>query len=151
MANGTTTYAFGELTGVIGSPLAGPFVLAGLNLGAGKITVTMTGEWTEHNVAPESAVMVSVVPSRNGECEIECQQTSALHEYLKVAQNAHQGAVLNHDATNWAGLVIELLNPQNGSQHLLRGVSFTKSPTVPFGPHGEMLVWKLKAATIINL
>jgi len=150
MANGTTTYSFKDLTGAINSPLAGPFILAGGNLGSGKITVTMDHEWTEQDVAVDGAVMVSASPGNNGTLEIMCQQTSAINAYLKAAQNQHQTALSNGSSIDWAALVLDLQNPVTGDQNICTGVSFSKKPPQPYGSKGEYLSWKLFAANIAN-
>jgi hypothetical protein len=150
MANGTTTYSFKDLTGAIASPLAGPFVLTGGYLGAGKITVNMANEWTEHNRANDAAIMVSVSPGDDGDIEIQCQQTSAINAYLKSAQNLHQTAVRNGDSSNWAAIMLDLQNPVTGDKNTCTGVSFTKKPSLPFGSKGEMISWKLMSANIDN-
>jgi hypothetical protein len=150
MANGTTTYSFKDLTGAIVSPLAGPFILAGGNIGTGKITVEMSHEWTEQDVASDSAVMVSVSPGQNGMVKVSCQQTSSVNAFLKSAQNLHQTAVLNGDASNWAGIVLDLQNLVTGDQNICVGVSFSKKPPQPYGSKGEYIEWSLFAANIAN-
>jgi hypothetical protein len=150
MANGTTTYSFKDLTGAIASPLAGPFILAGGNLGVGKIIVEMTHEWTEQDNSSDAAVMVSVSPGFNGMVKISCQQTSALNAYLKSAQNLHQTAVANGDASNWAAIALDLQNPVTGDQNICTGVSFSKKPPQPYGGKGEYIEWNLPAANIAN-
>jgi hypothetical protein len=150
MANGTTTYSFKDLTGAISSPLAGAFILAGGSLGSGKITVEMTHEWTEHDVAADGAVMVSVSPGYNGPIKISCQQTSAINSWMKFAQNLHQTAVANGTSADWATIALDLQNPVTGDQNVCTGVSFTKKPPQPYGSKGEYLEWTLMAANISN-
>ncbi len=150
MAFGTTTYSFKDLTGAIVSPLAGPFILAGGNLGSGKITVTMDHEWTEQDVAVDGAVMVSASPGQNGTLEIMCQQTSSINAYLKLAQNLHQTALQNGTSIAWAATALDLQNPVTGDQQICTGVSFSKKPPQPYGSKGEYLTWKLFAANIAN-
>lgn len=150
MANGTTTYSFKDLTGAINSPLAGAFVLAGGNLGSGKITVTMDHEWTEQDVAVDGAVMVSVSPGDQATVEVECQQTSSINAYLKEAQNLHQTEVRNGTSINWAALALDLQNPVTGDMNIGTGVSFTRKPPQPYGPKGEYIKWTLKAANMAN-
>jgi hypothetical protein len=150
MANGTTTYSFKDLTGAIASPLMGPFILAGGTLGSGKITVEMTHEWTEQDVAVDGAVMVSASPGQNGVVTVDCQQTSAINAYLKSAQNAHQTALINGDSSNWAAISLDLQNPVTGDQNICTGASFTKKPPQPYGAKGEYIQWKLMAANIAN-
>jgi len=150
MANGTTTYSFKDLTGAMNSPLAGPFILAGGNLGSGKITVTMDHEWTEQDVAVDSAVMVSASPGFNGTVEIMCQQTSSINAYLKSAQNLHQTALMNGGSSDWAAIALDLQNPVTGDQNICTGVSFSKKPPQPYGSKGEYLTWKLFGANIAN-
>ena len=150
MANGTTTYSFKDLTGAISSPLAGAFILAGGSLGSGKITVEMTHEWTEQDVAADSAVMVSTSPGFNGTVKVSCQQTSAINSYLKLAQNLHQTAVANGTSADWAAIALDLQNLVTGDQNVCTGVSFTKKPPQPYGSKGEYLEWTLMAANISN-
>ena len=114
MANGTTTYSFKDLTGAIASPLAGPFILAGGSLGSGKITVEMTHEWTEQDVAVDGAVMVSASPGQNGTVTVDCQQTSAINAYLKSAQNRHQTALINGNSSQWAAIALDLQAKEAG-------------------------------------
>lgn len=150
MAFGTTTYSFKDLTGVIISPLAGSFILAGGYLGSGKIMVNMENEWTEQNRANDGAIMVSVAVGDDGNVEIECQQTSAINAFLKTAQNLHQTAVRNGDSSNWAAIALDLQNPVTGDQNICTGVSFSKKPPQPYGARGEMIKWKLFAANVAN-
>ena len=150
MANGTTTYSFKDLTGAIASPLAGPFVLAGGNLGSGKITVYMEHEWTDHDPAVDGAIMVSASVAQNGRVEIECQQTSSINAYLKTAQNLHQTQLQNGTSALWAAIALDLQNPVTGDQNVCTGVSFTKKPDQPYGAKGEYIKWVLRAANVAN-
>ena len=150
MANGTTTYSFKDLTGAIASPLAGPFILAGGNLGDGKITVEMSHEWTEQDVAADGAVMVSASPGQNGMVKISCQQTSAINAFLKVALNLHQTQLINNNSINWAAIALDLQNLVTGDQNVCTGVSFSKKPPQPYGAKGEYLEWTLYAANVAN-
>jgi hypothetical protein len=150
MPFGTTTYSFKDLTGAIASPLAGPFILAGGSIGDGKITVDMTHEWTEHDVASDGAVMVSASPGQNGTVKVSCQQSSAVNAYLKLAQNLHQTALLNGSSALWAAIALDLQNPVTGDQNVCTGVSFSKKPPQPYGAKGEYLEWTLYAANIAN-
>ena len=150
MPFGTTTYSGMSVTGAINSPLAGSFILAGAFLGRGKITVTMEHEWTEQELSVDGAVMVSASVGMQGMVEIECLQTSALNAYMKAAQNLHQTALINTDASNWAGIALELQNLTTLDQNVCTGVSFTKKPPLPFGAKGEYLKWTLRAANIAN-
>jgi len=150
MANGTTTYSFKDLTGAMASPLAGPFILAGGNLGDGKFTIEMTHEWTEHDVAADGAVMVSASPGQNGTVKINCQQTSAVNAYLKTAQNLHQTQLQNGNSALWAAIALDLQNAVTGDQNVCTGVSFSKKPPQPYGPKGEYIEWTLYAANIAN-
>jgi hypothetical protein len=148
--NGTTVYSFKDLTGAIASPLAGAFILAGGNIGDGKITVEMTHEWTEQDVAADSAVMVSASAGLNGTVKISCQQTSAVNAYLKTALNLHQTELLNSNSINWAAIALDLQNLATGDQNVCTGVSFGKKPMQPYGAKGEYLEWTLFAANIAN-
>src|ERR1700689_3181909 len=150
MANGTTTYSFKDLTGAIASPLAGPFILAGGNLGDGKITVEMSHEWTEEGVAADGAVMGSASPGQNGMVKISCQQTSAINAFLKVALNLHQTQLINNNSINWAAIALDLQNLVTGDQNVCTGVSFSKKPPQPYGAKGEYLEWTLYAANVAN-
>ena len=150
MANGTTTYSFKDLTGAIASPLAGQFILAGGELGSGKISVEMTHEWTEQDVANDGAVMVSASPGQNGMVKVSCQQTSSINAYLKAAQNLHQTDLINGNSSLWASLALDLQNPVTGDQNVCTGVSFSKKPPQPYGSKGEYIEWALYAANIAN-
>jgi hypothetical protein len=121
MAYGTTTYSFKDLTGAINSPLAGPFILAGGNLGSGKITVTMDHEWTEQDVAADAAVMVSASPGQNGTVEIMCQQTSSINAYLKHGSESSPDGTPEWKCIGLGRIRSRLPEPRNGRpEHLHR-------------------------------
>lgn len=147
----TTTYSFKDTVGAIVSPLAGPFVLAGASIGNGQMVVTMATTRSEQDTAADGAVMVSYVAGNSGNFNIECQQTSALHKYLLATNNLHQTAADADDVSNWAGLTVQLRNILDGSQHLLTGVSFSKTPDKTYASRGGMVTWSLLAANIVNL
>lgn len=151
MANGTTTYSFKDLVGAIASALAGTFVLAGAAIGNGQMVVAMATTRSEQDTAADGAVMVTYVAGNSGSLAIECQQTSALHKFLLAANNLHQTAADNDDITNWASSTVQLRNIVDGSQHILTGVSFAKTPDKTYAVRGGMVTWTLMAANIVNL
>jgi len=150
-SNGTTSYSFKDTVGAFVSPLAGSFVIAGANLGAGQIVISMATTRSEQDTAADGAVMVTYLSGSSGQLSIDCQQTSAIHKFLLAAQNLHPTAADADDISNWAGCSIQLRNILDGSQHLLTGVSFTKAPDKTYAARGGMVTWTLLAANVVNL
>lgn len=143
-----TTYSFLDLAGAISHPL---FTSAPVYLftgeGTGSVTVSMMQEKTAHDMASDGVVMVSKLPGENGQINIECQQTSALHKYLLSLYNY----VVTASTDKWAMMTIALRNIHDGSSHVAQGVSFGKVPDKPYQAAGSRVTWTLWAADIQNL
>lgn len=145
-----TTYSFTDSTGAFFFPTVGQFIFGGGNIGIGQITISMTTERTEHDVAADGGVMVSYIPGDNGSCSIEMQQTCAMHGYLLNAFNANKLAADAGDVGNWAAGTFMVRNLVDGSFHTLTGVSFGKVPDKVYQARGQKITWALMAAKVIN-
>lgn len=146
-----TTYSFKDLTGVLSNPLLGsPFQITGGNIGNGQITIRMTVNKTEHDVAADGVVMPSFVAGENGEVTVEVQQTSALHHALLSLYDMLDTAAVGGDVSNWASTTMSFRTILDGSTHTLSGVSFQKVPDKPYAAKGSNVTWILMAANIVN-
>jgi Bacteriophage KPP10, Structural protein ORF10 len=146
------TYSFKSLTGVMVNPVFGMTIpLTGGNIGAGSFNVAMTTERTVHDVAADGTVMVSYVAGDNGTLDVECQESSLLHQELLAMYNLCLLAANNDDVSGWAATTISFRMLTDGSQHLFSGVSFSKFPDKPYQAHGQRVTWRLMAANAIHM
>jgi hypothetical protein len=140
-----TTYSFLDLSGAIVHPDLGAYIFTGQ--GTGQVTITMQTEKTQHNVAADGVVMVSKMAGHNGQVQIQCQQTSAVHKWLLAAYNA----VYVADTDAWADMSATLRNASDGTSHILTGLSFGKMPDKTYQAEGQMISWTLWAANVVSL
>lgn len=145
-----TTYSFKDLTGAFIHPLVGSYVLGGGNVGLGQITVSMTQDRTQQDVAADGSVMVSYMPGDNGTISIEVQQTSDLHGFLLAWFNACKTAADAGDVLNWAAAAISIRNLVDGATHTATGISPGKQPDKSYAAQGGKITWVLPCARIIN-
>jgi hypothetical protein len=146
------TYSFKDLTGVLTNPVLGsPLPLAGGNIGNGTITIRMVTMRTEHDVAADGVVMPSYVAGRNAEVTIEMLQTADLHHAFVDLFNVLETAANSGDVSNWAGTTITFRTIQDGSTHVLSGVSFQKIPDKPYAARGQNITWTLMAADAVTM
>jgi hypothetical protein len=145
-----TTYSFKDLTGAFVHPLTGSFILGGGNIGLGQITISMTQDRTEQDVASDGSVMVSYIPGDNGTIAIEVQQTSDLHDFLLNWFNVCKTAADLGDVGDWAAATLVVRNIIDGSTHTLSGISPGKVPDKTYAKQGGKITWTLPAAKVIN-
>jgi hypothetical protein len=151
MSATATTYSFKDLVGVLVNSVFGVTIpLAGGNIGAGSITITMATERTVMDVAADGTVMGSYVAGDNGACDIEVQQTSTLHHALLGLYNQCVVAANNSDVSSWLANVISFRTILDGSNHVLSGVGFAKIPDKPYQATGQKVRWALVVANSIN-
>lgn len=147
-----STFSFRDLVGA----LAHPFIPAGIILMGGNVggivraTVTMAADQTVHNVAADGSVMVSGIQNDSGRLELECQQTSVVHQELLSLYNALNTAKKLGDVVDWAAMTITLQNVADGSKHTFQGCSFTKVPDKGYESEGKTVTWAIMAAEVIN-
>ena len=144
----TTTYSAVSTTGACDHPVAGAFQLAGINQGARSYKVSYETARSIKDTSADGAVMVTYVPGRSGGLEIECQQTSALDEFLLYWANLCFTAADSGDVSDFIGAVILISN--GGRQHVLSGVSPTKIPDQVYGGSGAYRTWVLSAADVVT-
>ena len=150
MAQGAT-YSFKALTGVMTNAVFGVTIpLTGGNIGAGSFTVKMLTERTEHLVAADGTVMTSYMAGDNADLDIECQESSLLHQELLSLYNQCLLAANADDVSGWAATAISLRMLTDGSQHNFTGVSFKKFPDKPYAAKGANVTWGLMVANAVN-
>lgn len=137
-----STYSFNDVSAVIANPKFGQFIASGVGLGS--ITVDMTTERTNHEVAADGSVMITKVKGRNGTVSIAAQQTSALNKWLTKLYNYLEAA----GTADWAGTTIIIRAPMMQDLITCTGVSFGKLPNKPFQATGQNITWALMAADI---
>jgi len=145
MAGQHTTYSFLDMSGAIVHPSYGVFQFTGE--GVGQLTVTMTTDRTDHNIAADGTVMVSKMAGNNGGAEIKCQQTGLLNKYLVGLYNY----LLIADTSEWAQTTMFIRNASDGTSHVLSGISFNKLPDKAYASKGDLVDWKLMAADVQTL
>lgn len=143
------TYSFRDVNGAIVPSNFAPFVLQGGNMGVGQFVVTNVADHTAHDVSSDAVVMVSFIDNDTGGLNIECQQTSAIDNYLVLLYNTLLTLAKSGDSSAWAANTILLKNPQRA--HELNGVSFTKIPDRTYTTQGSKLTWGLMAAQVVTL
>lgn len=147
----STTYSFKDTSGALTNPLLpAPIVFAG-QIGMGAFNIEMHTDRTVHDTAADGTVMPSYMAGDSGSITIEIQQTSILQAEFLALYNLLKTAADNGDVSNWANSQISLRNTVDGSQHLLRGVSFSKIPPKPYQAQGSKIVWNLMACDVQNI
>ena len=141
----TSTYSFLDLAGAFAGAEVGAYIFTGQ--GIGQLSVIMSTERTAHQVAADGSVMVSKIAGNNGQIQIQCLQTSALHKWLTTAANA----MFLADTSSWAGISATLRNTSDGTSHICTGISFGKVPDKVYAAQGAMVTWTLWAADIQSL
>jgi hypothetical protein len=124
--------------------------LTGGNIGAGAFTLRMLTERTEHLVAADGTVMTSYLAGDNADLDIECQESSILHQELLALYNKCLLAANLDDVSGWAATTISFVMLTDASQHTLSGVSFKKFPDKPYAAKGQNVTWGLMAANATN-
>lgn len=147
---GTTVYSFKDTTGVFSHPIIGDLILTGQNLGAGKFVVKNTTTHTSTEKSSDGTVITIYEPGNDGELEVECQQTSALHKYFVACANASFTTADAGDVSLIASCLAHLQNIVDGSQHVLTGVSVAKQPDKSYGAKPGMLTWNFPASNVVN-
>lgn len=142
-----STYSFLDLAGAINNPgyAGGPYIFTGE--GVGSVTVAMTTDRTQHDVAADGSIMISKIEGNNGTISIECQQTSLVHKYLLGLYNY----LISKSGLEWAATSMVLRNVVDGSSHICTGVSFGKVPDKPYSSAGGRVTWQLYAADIVSM
>jgi hypothetical protein len=145
------TYSFKSLTGVLTNSVFGVTVpLTGGNIGAGQFVVKMLTERSDHLVAADGTVMTSYVAGDNADLDIECQESSLLHQELLSLYNLCLLSANNDDVSGWAATSISIRMLTDGSQHNFTGVSFKKFPDKPYAAKGQNVTWGFMAANAVN-
>lgn len=151
MANPSyTVYSFLDSVLTLMHPQLSPFIASG-NVGFHQAVVSMAVDRTQHDVAADGLVMVSIVAGNPGTITIECQQTSPLHKYLLGWLNLVTAAMLNNNVQNAAAMVVFLRNTTTNFQHIAIGVSPSKFADTTYTAQGQHVTWTLHCADIENV
>jgi len=142
-----STYSFLDLAGAISHPFFPLGVFQFTGEGVGSITVEMSSERSQHDVAADGSIMISKMAGNNGVITIECQQTSLVHKYLLNLFNY----VWQADTNQWAMIAIALRNISDGTSHICTGVSFNKKGAKSYKREGQQVTWTLMAADIASM
>lgn len=142
-----STYSFLDLAGAISHPFFPLGVFQFTGEGVGSITVEMSNERSQHDVAADGSIMISKMAGNNGVITIECQQTSLVHKYLLNLFNY----VWQADTNQWAMIAIALRNISDGTSHICTGVSFNKKGAKSYKREGQWVTWTLMAADIASM
>lgn len=146
------TYSFKDLVGALVNAIFGVnFAITGGNVGLGNINISMTTERTTHETAADGTVMPSYIAGDAGSVTIEMQQTSQLHHALLSLYNQAVTAANADDVSGWAATVLSFRTLNDGSTHIMNGVSFSKIPDKPYAANGQNVTWHLMAANVINM
>ena len=139
----TTVYSFADVSFTISHPKVGKFTATGE--GIGSISIAMSNDATQHDVAADGSVMVSKITTENGTIALAVQQTSAFHKwmqkwnsYLKVAPTSE-----------WAQTSAMLKDPALGETISISGISPQKRADAAYQQAGQQVTWNLMAAKII--
>lgn len=138
-----TTYNFNELSGIITHPAGDSFPFIGK--GIGSISVQQEGSRTFHEVDVYGNVIVGTRKrKKNGQVQIQCQQTSDLHYWLSYVFNA----IENQPSEDWAKMRMILRNITTGFTQNFWGMSFDNMADIPYSSEGQNVNWTLWAARI---
>lgn len=144
-------YSFKDTSGVFSHPSipGGSFSFFG-QIGIGKFTVSMVTDRSVQSTAADGNVMVSAIAGDAGECTIETQQTSILHQVLLAWFNFCIAAQKNGDVSSWLGASLSIRNITTTTGHVLIGISPGKMPDMPYEAQGQNVTWRLVAADVHN-
>lgn len=144
-----TLHSFKDLSLVFAHPLVGTFTVKG-QIGVSRIAITNTTERTLHDVAADGGVMISYVSGDNGTIKMEMQQTCAFHKFLLTWYNVIKTLADQDDVSAWASADVHARTINDGSVHVLTGVSPSKVPDKPYAAAGEKITWDLMAANMVQ-
>jgi hypothetical protein len=150
-----TVYSFKDLTGVFTHPWFGSFNIGAQNelSGLGQITIHMATDNTIHDIAIDGSIIVWPVAVFNGSVQIQCQQTSSVHQFFTGWYNTlvtNMTLVQNTNVSTWASGTLALRNIHNGSGHNITGISPQIFPDKTYAIQGQNVTWNLLAANIAN-
>lgn len=138
----TTTYSFQDLNFTMA--YGGTQLTVG-GQGIGNLTVSMTDNITESDLANDGSVMISKITSARGSIKLEIQQTSYLNNELLKWYNA----MILAPSTNFGEMYIswheKFVNGQSGTA---TGVTPMKIPDHVDQQQGQKVTWELFAANI---
>lgn len=148
-------YSFKDLTGVFAHPLVGNMNIGAINelSGLGQITIHMSNDNTTHEIAVDGGIFILPVAVFNGTVQIQCQQTSSVHQYLTAWFNTlmiNMTNIQSPDVTNWASGAMILRNLKNRSSHKITGISPQIQPDKTYAIQGQNVNWSLMAGNIAN-
>lgn len=147
---GTTVYSFKDTTGVFSHPIIGDFILTGQNLGAGRFIIKNTVTRSAIDTSSDGTAVTSYISGSNGEFDVECQQTSAIHKYFLACANAGYTAADSGDVSLIASSLSHLQNIVDGSQHVMTGISFVKIPDKEYEKQSKMITWSFLASNVVS-
>lgn len=139
-----TVYSFKDLSGAIAHPLVGSFVFT--EGGVGQISIGMSTDKTYHEIGVDGSVIIGKIPASNGQLQIQCHQTSNIHKWLLYSYNT----IFNEAAEEWGKMAASLRNITDKTSHTVKGISFQKIPDKIYAQQGNMIIWTLMAAHIVN-
>lgn len=112
--------------------------------GIGTINIAYSTDRTVHDVAADSAVMISKIAGKNGTVTITMQQVSELHKYLLRWYNYIDVA----KASEWAAMTLTIKSNNLGETTTCTGVSPQKAADRPYQSQGQHITWNLMCAEI---
>jgi hypothetical protein len=140
MAN-VTTYSFADVIAVFNFPGSPSFPVNGT--GIGELSISYITDNTAHDLSADGSVMVSKIAASNANITVTCQQTSALHNYLKAAFKYLQAA----SSPSWAAGLLSISSVNGIHDNIIAsGLSFTKRSDQPYQQQGQLVTWTFMSA-----
>lgn len=139
-----STYSFEDVICTVHNGAGGSFSTQGQ--GVGSITISMSNDRTQHDVAADGSVMISKIDAENGTIALEVQQTSQVNKDLLDLYNYLSEA----PAEEWATTTVTISSKNMGEKTTCTNVSFTKLADKPYQQTGQRVTWNLMAAKIVQ-
>ena len=136
------TYSFEDTSVVLSHPNFGSYTAYGT--GIGDISITMSNDITQHDIAADLAVVVTKSVKRNGNVNFNVLQSSDFNTWLKK-----WAAYLEEsDASEFALTTLVVSNKSTGETFICTGVSHQKRPDTSFQSQAQNKSWTLMCANI---
>lgn len=138
----TTVYSLADVRAVLYHPGVGQCVLS--SLGAGKITVSRSGDLSSHTATADGYVVVNRLRTSHGTVAVEVPQNSSADEFLRKWVRY----LKNARSSEFARSTLTLADTMGGFTISCEGVTPQKIPDRVYDQTSGNLTWTFLAAGI---
>ncbi len=141
-------YGFQGLVGSVTNPATGSFIITGDDSGIAKISWSMSGDVTEHEVSADGSTIISAIARNNGTLSIETYQNSQTDIFLMNWFNTLDALKAQHVLANWTSTVVSVTDTASLRAFTFTGVSPKKQPDRSYGAQAATVSWEMMAAKL---